>query len=194
MDYSFKNKDGQDVKGWLSEEEAGILYEYALEAPIPRILELGSFVGKSSIVLASAIKKRDGVLVCIDFFWKNFRYVTPDTEEIIPDVLESFWSNIRERNLENYVMTLRGNHNTIIPTLRGEFGMIFIDGGHTIENTLSVALDSWERLGKGGYLVFHDYNNTTWPDVKICVDVLKNKWQREFIKKAKNSNMVVLQK
>jgi len=194
VEYSFKNKDGKEVQGWLSDEEAEILHEHALKAPTPRILELGSFVGRSSIALASAMKKRGGVLVAMDLFSKNFRYIKPGEDEITLDAFETFWNNIKERHLENYVLTLKGNHNATLPILGGSFGMIFIDGGHKIENILFVALDAWERLDKGGFLVFHDYNNAKWPDVKICVDVLKEKWSRNFIQQSKNSNMVVLQK
>jgi len=195
MDYSFRNKDGSNIKGWLSEEQAQILYDCDLKAPTPRVLELGSFVGKSAIVLASAMKKRSGFLMCIDFFIKNSNYITPEgTTEVIPDRFVSFWSNIKERNLENHVITIKGYHNTVLPTLGGNFGMIFIDGGHMIQDTLFIAINSWERLDEGGFLVFHDYGHKDYPDVKLCADVLKAKWKRDFVKVSKNSSLVVLQK
>jgi len=194
MNYSFINREGDNVKGWLSEEEAEILYDYALKAPTSRILELGSFVGRSSLVLASAMKKRQGILICLDYFGKEFIYKNQGIMETIPDVFDEFWNNINERHLENYVITLSGDYKIILPTLGGGFGLVFIDGGHNTENTMFAATDAWQRLDDNGFVIFHDYNNVKWPDVKTCVDKLKNRWKKDFVKQSKNSNLVILKK
>jgi predicted O-methyltransferase YrrM len=133
MIYSFKNKDGRDIQGWFSDDEASVLFECASKAPLNRILELGSFVGKSAVVLSSALNK-NGTLICVDFFSKNHVFKTNTENEIVADTLVSFWNNVTERGLENKILTLKGNYNNILPTLEGRFGMIFIDGGHLIQD------------------------------------------------------------
>jgi len=60
-----------DIDGWMSMSEATTLYELtrALPASSPVVVEIGSWLGKSSLILAKGILAREGsVLYCIDPF------------------------------------------------------------------------------------------------------------------------------
>ena len=171
------------VTGWLQKNGADLLYECAMTCPTSRILEMGSFVGKSACVLATAMKERNGVVICSDIFAKNMKY-WGKPGVIFPDTLQSFWDNITGLKLQDYIITIKGNHIVLIDTVRGKFGMVYIDGGHTAKYIIPDALYAWEHTIEGGYVVFDDYGNVKWPDVKICVDVMLKKWEREIHKQA----------
>lgn len=194
MAYNFKQKNGGYVLGWLSDEEAEILYDMASKSPSNLILELGSFVGKSAIPLGTAMQERKGTLICVDLFNKNQKYEGSAEEQIVPDTETAFWNNINEHNLGDSIISLKGNYNDILPTLKGKFGLIYIDGGHEIKDTIFATDWAWKHLTIGGLLIFHDYKNNKWPDVRLCVDILKQKWGVEFLKTSSNFNMVVIKK
>ena len=70
-----------EIPGWLSENEAIGLYELAMRLPDAHsvVVEIGSWLGKSSLVIAKGLKKnRRGVLYCIDPF--NADGDAPSTE------------------------------------------------------------------------------------------------------------------
>lgn len=194
MSNVFGIKNGDEILGWLSEEDAGILLEFASKAPINRVLELGSFVGKSAVVLGEAMRKEKGTLICIDYFADNMVFESGGIKQVVTDTREAFWQNIKGRGLEGQVLALKGDYKNILPILSGSFGLVFIDGGHDFTNTSFAAEQSWRLLVPGGFLVFHDYNNRTWPDVKACVDDCLIKWGRKFVRQSANSNLVVIQK
>ena len=59
--------DLSSVKGFLSEEEGEKLYSLALESSKKGlILELGSYCGKSTIYIGSAVKDNNSLLYAVD--------------------------------------------------------------------------------------------------------------------------------
>lgn len=67
---NFYFKKAQETPGWLFEEEMLALFKYAKDGPGQgRIVEIGSFVGKSTILLAGGSKEAERGEVCaIDTF------------------------------------------------------------------------------------------------------------------------------
>ncbi len=61
----------RNVRGWLTDASMQLLYDYATKCPLNRVLEFGSFLGKSTACLAQAMKERDGVVVAMDVFPEN---------------------------------------------------------------------------------------------------------------------------
>ena len=161
-----------------------LLYRLAGETKLPRILELGSFVGKSAIIMATALKEKHGhgTVVCCDRFAKNIQYWGAG-HPVYKDSYKSFWEYARQAKVEDYIITICGEIDRLQKMLCGKFGLIYIDAGHTVDQVLPNALFAWDNLIEDGVLLFDDYNNNPdykWRDVKLCVDVLKDKWGKEF--------------
>ena len=176
------------ISGGNHPEGVKLLYELAQESPTDRILELGSFVGKSAIVMASALKDagRKGTILCIDRFANNIKWWGPGHPSY-PEALKSFWEHADYIGVSDYLVAIQSEITTAISRMQGKFGMIYIDGGHTLENVIPNALWAWENLVEGGILLFDDYDHAgthTWKDVKTCVDCLLVKWQRPIYKQA----------
>lgn len=186
-----------EMHGWLGRQAAELMYETALEAPVPRFLELGTFAGKSACVLAKALKDRGdhGTLICCDYFpmqqWAKKTMEDPAPEKVANTLLQT-WENLRRYKLEDYVLTIKGNYGTLLPTLNGCYGVVYVDGGHFLDRVLADCLYAWNHLVPGGYLMLHDYENDMFPDVKQVVDALLKLWDREIF--AREGITVIIRK
>jgi len=190
MELNFKQFE--KMLGWLQPSNADILFQYAMKSPINRVLELGSFCGKSTCVLATAMKEKKGLVVAIDYFIKNQKYWGSKESIIIEDTFQSFWKNLGICGLTDYVIAFKSDHASILEKMSGKFGMVYIDGGHIVKHVVPNMLFAWEHIVEGGYIVFDDYNNQNWPDVKVCVDVFCKKFNLELLNPP--GTMAVIQK
>lgn len=165
-------KLSQQIQGWLTEVEAAELYHLARKltpANGPRVVELGSWQGKSSVMLAGGLLgKKDARLYCVDPFGcdENSEYQkkyydplvvgTPETGEQI------FSSNLQKSGVAQIVTPLKGYSFEFADTWSVPIDLLFIDANHEYE---SVARDfqMWVRhVKRGGIVAFHDANGV-WP-------------------------------
>jgi predicted O-methyltransferase YrrM len=144
----------------VSDEEANILYEYALKSK-GNILEIGSYKGRSTIILAQALQQRGGRLFSID----------PHTEPT--STYDLFIDNLKKANVDKMVFPIIKHSHEIYPTRKSygieNVGFIFVDGNHSFS---SVSLDMrWGTILKeGGFIFFHDYGDPKIQGVKQAVD------------------------
>lgn len=170
-----------DVYGWFSADESRLLYDLGLSAPNSRGLELGSFCGKSSIALASALKTRNGILICIDKFWDNSAITIQDKIIPIKSTYDEFIKNIKKYDVEDAIIYLRCDIRSILQCIKGCFGIVFIDANHELQNVILDAIWAYKNITTNGYIVFHDYNNAIYREVKEAIEMLqmnfKGTWQ-----------------
>lgn len=155
-----------NVKGFLDEEEAGLLYRLALEASKSSpCLEIGSYCGKSAVFLGTACRENKTVLFSIDHHTGSEEqqpgqeYFDPDlldkeTGEI--DTLRLFRKTIHDFDLGNAVIPVIGRSDVIGHAWNTPLGLIFIDGSHAYESVLNDYQIWAKHIIPGGYLVFHD--------------------------------------
>ena len=104
--------------------------------PACKFLEIGSWVGDSTVVLAKVAQQHGGHLFCVDW-WKG----NPGTELVsiafIQDVFGVFWSRIRQEGLEDTVTPIRSDSSVASEIFKkGSFEIVFIDADHRYEATL----------------------------------------------------------
>ena len=155
-----------NIKGFLDEEEAGLLYRLALEASKSSpCLEIGSYCGKSAVFLGTACRENKTVLFSIDHHTGSEEqqpgqeYFDPDlldkeTGEI--DTLRLFRKTIHDFDLGNAVIPVIGRSDVIGRAWNTPLGLIFIDGSHAYESVLNDYQIWAKHIIPGGYLVFHD--------------------------------------
>lgn len=182
----------ENIDGWLLLIEAIELFDLSnsIESVRPIICEIGSWKGKSSYVLASAIKDKRGVVYSIDPFNGDGDVASKDTyhreiEKLGVTLLENFKNTIDTYGLRKIV--------SIIPLIsrdaRSNFkeqriDLLFIDGNHEYES-VKMDYDLWTPLiPTGGRIVLHDVkavhvdgprrvyeelilNNPIWKDQRI---------------------------
>jgi len=89
-----------------------LLYNLAKASQSKKILEIGTAIGYSGIWLARAVAPLKGAVTTIDM----------DTERV-----KIAKKNVSEAGLERTVKVIEGNALKVLPTLKEEFDMIFLD-------------------------------------------------------------------
>jgi predicted O-methyltransferase YrrM len=137
-----KDRDGfefpRDVDGWLLPEEGKALYELAKDK---RVLEIGSYCGKSTICLAKSAK----LVVSVD---PHDGRGTPRPK----NTLAEFISNLERYGVRDKVTALLS-----ISKVDSEFDIVFIDGAHDADSVEADIQHAVNHLSPNGLIVFHDY-------------------------------------
>jgi hypothetical protein len=150
------------IDGWLLECEAVALYDLARKLPpASKIIEIGSWQGKSTYCLARGL--RNGRIIVIDPF--NGRAggdIESETlfqkliDEQKPDLLSRFKENMKRAGVSSLIDIWQGySQDHVGKTPRCD--LLFIDGDHSIEGCKFDYQNYAPMISPGGYLVFHDY-------------------------------------
>lgn len=184
--------------GWLKEEEAEFLGD--LVESVANLegffLEIGSWLGRSTVVIGKATEKLGGQLYCIDTWnqtgWKEISKTLPNKrrrfqwEKFEGDAYSIFWQNIKKNGLEMIVNPIISRSSDIRKKWDAPIRFIFIDGCHYYQ---FVKDDSfWKKfLIKDGIIAFHDYDANAWPGVKKAVDEIMDPDKKfKFFKRIRN--------
>jgi SAM-dependent methyltransferase len=151
-----------DVDGWLSPQEGHAL---ARLAKGKRVLEIGSYLGLSTICMAATAKH----VVSVD---PHDGRGTPHPQ----DTLATFRANIERHGVADRVEWIAATFeeaNRLHPPVFESFtpfDLIFIDGAHDAESVASDIRHALPLLKPGGLLAFHDYRRHCDPGVRESVD------------------------
>lgn len=158
--------DIDSVKGFLDSEEGSTLYQYALiAASMGPLLEVGSYCGKSSVYLGAACKKNSSVLFAVDHHRGSEEhqlgeaYHDPDLYDARfakMDSFPQFRHTLARANLEDVVVPIVASSELAARYWATPLGLVFIDGGHSMQAALN-DYRSWAgHVIRGGFLVIHD--------------------------------------
>jgi predicted O-methyltransferase YrrM len=149
------------VEGWLSDDQARRLWEAATRVPSPgRIVEIGSFRGRSTIVLRRAADQ--GVeVVAIDPHGGGDR----GPQEIAPDAIRgeedhrSFRANLEGARVADGVRHVRRGSHEAHDEVEGPVDLLYVDGAHRYRPARA-DIDEWgRRVRPGGTMLIHDSYN-----------------------------------
>jgi predicted O-methyltransferase YrrM len=147
-----------DVEGWMTEDQARQLFDRAsaLEAPAT-VVEIGSYRGRSSIVLGSAAP--DGVeVIAIDPHAGNDR--GPQQIEGTPDEGQQdhdrFVANLAAAGLSDRVRHVRKPASDAGGDVSGPIDLLYVDGAHRYGPARDDIRDWGRRVADGGTLLIHD--------------------------------------
>ncbi|WP_406827879.1 class I SAM-dependent methyltransferase [Microbulbifer sp. ARAS458-1] len=154
------------VKGFLADTEGEALYRLAADASDRGpCLEVGSYCGKSTIYLGSACKLMDNTLFAVDHHRGSEEHQPGeeyhdrelfDDRSQLMDSFHAFRTNMRAAKLEDHVVPVVAPTAVAARHWNTPLGLVFIDGGHSLEAALA-DYRSWSRhIVPGGYLAIHD--------------------------------------
>jgi len=158
--------DINTVKGFLDPIEGEALYLYAKEyVRNEPCLEIGSYCGKSSVYLGSAVKENGQKLYSIDHH-KGSEEQQPGEEYFDSDLINAegngidtlpfFLETIEKSKLDKFVIPIVSSSEEAYQDFTLNFDMVFIDGGHS-EKAAQKDYELWsKRITKGGLLAIHD--------------------------------------
>lgn len=155
------------AKGFMPAHEGLALYAAAAEAAalgLP-LLEVGTYCGRSTLLLADAARAAGTVAVTVDHHrgseeqqpgWEYHDPTLVDPEAGVLDTLPTFRRTLHAAGLEQYVIAVVGRSPQVAAVWGGPLGLVFIDGGHTDEHA-NGDYEGWAPLlAEGGLLVIHD--------------------------------------
>ena len=143
----------------ITDEQKVILKTLAESAGKPslKFLEVGNWLGESTLVLAEVAKKHFGKLYCVDW-WKGNVGTELETIASKEDIFTLFWQRICKEGFEDVVVPIRGSSDAAADILKDQvFDLVFIDGDHRYEQTLR-DVKNYASFVKsdGGILCGHD--------------------------------------
>ncbi|MEU7022874.1 class I SAM-dependent methyltransferase [Streptomyces sp. NPDC046203] len=155
------------AKGFMPVKEGLALYAAAAEAArlgLP-LLEVGTYCGRSTILLADVARAAGTVALTVDHHrgseeqqpgWEYHDPTVVDPEVGLMDTLPTFRRTLRKAGLEDHVVALVGRSPQVAAVWAGPLGFVFIDGGHTDEHATN-DYEGWApKVAPGGLLVIHD--------------------------------------
>ncbi|MEU9385413.1 class I SAM-dependent methyltransferase [Streptomyces sp. NPDC048279] len=163
----------EKAKGFMPLHEGLALYAAAAEAGalgLP-LLEVGTYCGRSTLLLADAARAAGVTAVTVDHHrgseeqqpgWDYHDPETVDPELGLMDTLPAFRRTLHRAGLEDHVVALVGRSPQIAALWNSPLGFVFIDGGHTDEHA-TADYEGWApHVAPGGLLLIHD----VFPDPK----------------------------
>ncbi|WJV51479.1 class I SAM-dependent methyltransferase [Streptomyces flavofungini] len=148
-------------------KEGLALYAAATEAAalgLP-LLEVGTYCGRSTILLADAARAAGVSVITVDHHrgseeqqpgWDYHDPATVDPEIGRMDTLPTFRRTLHRAGLEDHVIAVVGRSPQVAAVWNSPVALVFIDGGHTDEHA-NADYEGWApHVAEGGLLVIHD--------------------------------------
>jgi len=154
------------VRGFLEPDEAEALYRAALASSrLAPVLEIGSYCGKSTLVLAAACRHTGSLVYAVDHhrgseehqpgeLFHDAALVDARTGQF--DSFTTFRHNVERAGLTPWVAPIVQRAECLAPHWRTPLGMVFIDGGHSLDAALADYRGWAGHLLAGGTLAIHD--------------------------------------
>ncbi len=147
-----------DVQGWMSPGQAATLYDAARRcAPTGLIVEIGSFQGRSTIVLASAAAP-DVSVIAIDPHAGNDRgpQEIDGFAEAAADDHATFVANLERAGVADRVRHIRSFSDAALEEVTAPIDVLYIDGAHRYAPARADIRDWGAKVADGGTLLIHD--------------------------------------
>jgi predicted O-methyltransferase YrrM len=155
-----------EVAGFMPPDEGRALYDTALRYLRDGAgVEIGTYCGKSTLLLGAAAQQRNSVLYTIDHHhgseehqpgWEYHDASLVDEVTGRFDTLPTLRRTLDAADLDDTVVVIVGKSTTVARRWRTPLQLVFIDGGHS-EPVVKADFDGWAKwVRAGGALVIHD--------------------------------------
>jgi predicted O-methyltransferase YrrM len=160
------------VPGFLSEDEARFLGMAAACSPAPgSIVEIGSFKGKSAVMLAKVSKHYGlGPVVAIDPH--NFNNAEFEEYRRVPNATtyDEFLKNLAAAGVSDMVDPRRACSAEVAANWSGPIRFLWIDGDHTYRGARTDFDGFFPHLSPGGVVAFHDALHEFAGPIRVFVE------------------------
>jgi predicted O-methyltransferase YrrM len=169
-----------EIEGWLTPAQARRLALAAQRArPGERIVEIGSFRGRSTVALAAAAAA--GVeVVAIDPHlgaWREPHRTTEDADLGEADV-RAFRSNLERAGVAERVRHVRRPSRDALGDVDGDVAILFIDGAHDVRGAAADVLQWGARVPLGGRMLVHDAFSSVGVTIALArLAALGDRWR-----------------
>ncbi|MDT5136432.1 MAG: 1-O-methyltransferase [Mycobacterium sp.] len=156
----------EQVQGFMPSDEGKALYDAAVRYLGGGVgVEIGTYCGKSTLLLGAAAQRTASVLYTIDHHhgseehqagWEFHDASLVDEVTGLFDTLPTFRRTLDAAGLDDHVVAIVGKSPVVAQGWGSPLRFLFIDGGHT-EAAAARDFDGWAKwVATGGGLVIHD--------------------------------------
>jgi predicted O-methyltransferase YrrM len=162
------------LEGWMTPAQGARLFAAARTCPSPgQIVEIGSFRGKSTVVLATAAAT--GVkIIAIDPHAGNDR--GPEEWDGFADQAsedhDRFLHNLAAGGVADRVHHLRAFSDAAHPQVTGPVDVLYVDGAHRYGPARADLRDWGARVSPGGTMLIHDSFSSVGVTMAILRELL----------------------
>lgn len=158
-----------DLQGWFSPANQGALLKtlehHCKSIENPKILEIGSWKGLSTTIIAEFVKKRNGHVYCVDSWQGNEGVGSIHKTAQYRDILATFRRNMRILDYNHVVHPLAGKCKEILPLLKEDsFDLIFIDADHRMTPFLYDLQQALRLVKQNGVICGDDCEESYQPE------------------------------
>jgi len=156
----------ESITGFMPADEGRALFDAGtrfLDGGVA--VEIGTYCGKSTVLLGAAAAATDSVLFTVDHHHGSEEHQAGwefhDTTFVDPvsgrfDTLATFRRTLDAMNLDENIVAVVGHSAVVARVWRTPLQLLFVDGGHS-EEAAQQDFDGWaEWVAVGGALVIHD--------------------------------------
>lgn len=152
------------VKGFMPEDEGAALYDAAASARPGTWLEIGTYCGKSTVLLAAAARAVGAHVVTVDHHhgseenqpgWEWHDTSMVDARSSRLDTLPTFRQTYDD-HLADVVSAVVGTTQQVASWWRTPVALLFLDGNHTDETAQHDYQAFAPHVADGGLLLVHD--------------------------------------
>ncbi|OBG78304.1 hypothetical protein A5700_16925 [Mycobacterium sp. E1214] len=162
----------EQVRGFMPADEGRALHDAALRYLRGGVgVEIGTYCGKSTLLLGAAAQQTDSVLFTVDHHhgseehqagWEFHDASLVDEVTGLFDTLPVFRRALDAAALDEHVVAVVGKSPIVARAWRTPLDLLFIDGGHS-EAAATQDFEGWAKwVAPGGALIIHD----VFPDPK----------------------------
>lgn len=157
------------TQDWFTSNIANFEHAKKVMPDNKRILEIGSFEGRSTVWMLENMLAEDGEIVCVDTFGGGIEH----SHLNLTKLRDTFERNVHEaRKKIQSVSLMEMTSDIALAKLiqKGSlFDFIYVDGSHEMMDVLTDAVMAFKLLKPGGVMLFDDYNGGQ--DVRKAVDL-----------------------
>lgn len=150
------------INGWLSFDESYLLYCSAKAImPDESVIEIGSYEGRSTIVLGLALKARrifpEHIVYSID---PHTGDITEVQNGLRVDTWDKFISNVHKFDLQDVINPIRLTSDSAVSQLADvRAGLLFIDGWHSYEAVTNDIKNYLPLTTQNSIVIFDDWGH-----------------------------------
>jgi predicted O-methyltransferase YrrM len=158
VDFEQAWRHASRVAGWLTEDQARVLHTAARSVAPGRVVEIGSHLGRSTIVLATS----GAAVTAVDPFPDDWRYGRADTEQ-------RFRVHLSEAGVQSSVDVRVATSSAVRASWDQPVRMVYVDGKHDVWSCLDDL--RWSTfLQPGDPVLVHD----AFSSVGVTLAVLRD--------------------